>query len=86
MVIAKGEQTSQRGGSGTMHRATNGHLHGLQIQPAGFTRSGEDHLQQPRYFLLDFLLDGFRRFFSSGDRVSAAGRARQIFSLTSSSC
>jgi hypothetical protein len=68
-----------------MHGATHGHLHSLQIHLAGFAPSGEDHLQQPGYFVLDFLLDCFRRFFSSGVKVSSTGRRRQICSFTSTS-
>jgi len=42
--------------------------------------------QQRRYFLGRLALDRFGRFFPSGVRTSSTGRARQIFSLTSSNC
>jgi hypothetical protein len=57
---------------------------GLQIQMSRLAAAVEDDAQQPVYFARDFLADGFRRFFSSGERVSATGRARQIRSFTSS--
>jgi hypothetical protein len=66
-----------------VHRAAHGHLDRFQIQRAGLAPAGEDNLQQPIYFLGDFLLDRMRRFFSSGVRVSSTGRSRQIFSLAS---
>jgi hypothetical protein len=43
----------------------------------------EDRAQQLGYFARDFLLDGFCRFFSSGERVSSTGRARQMWPFTS---
>lgn len=55
------------------------------IQASRLAAVVEDEAQQLVYFARDFLLDGFRRFFSSGVRVSATGRARQIFSLTANS-
>lgn len=68
-----------------MHDRSHDHLDGFQVQASRLTVAVVDDAQQLIYFARDFLADGFRRFFSSGDRVSAAGRARQIFSLTSNS-
>jgi hypothetical protein len=42
----------------------------------------EHHLHYAAYFLGDFLLDRFGRFFSCGVRVSSTGRVRQISSFT----
>jgi hypothetical protein len=44
----------------------------------------ENDAQQLVYFARDLLPDRFRRFFSSGERLSSTGRKRQIFSFTSS--
>ena len=52
--------------TGLMHRRASGHLHRFQVQPSRFAQIGEDDPQQLIYLLGDFLLDGFRRFFSSG--------------------
>jgi hypothetical protein len=43
----------------------------------------EDNLYDPAYFLGDFLLDRFDRFFPCAVRVSSTGRSLQIFSFTS---
>ena len=67
-----------------MHDRPHDHLSGFQVQVSRLAAAVEDDAQQMVYFARDFLLDGFRRFFSSGETVSATGRARQIFSLTSS--
>jgi hypothetical protein len=45
---------------------------------AGLADASEDGTQQLRYFARDFLLDRFRRFFSSGESASSTDRARQI--------
>ena len=42
----------------------------------------EYNLEYAVYFLSDFLLDGFRRFFSCGVSDSSMGRAWQISSFT----
>jgi hypothetical protein len=68
-----------------MHDRPHGHLSGFQVPAPRLAAAVEDYAQQLVYFARDFLLDGFRRFFSSGERVSATGRARQIFSLISNS-
>jgi len=68
-----------------MHDRPHGHLSGFQVQTPRLALTVEDDAQQLVYFARDFLLDGFRRFFSCGERVSASGRARQILSLTSNS-
>jgi hypothetical protein len=68
-----------------MHDRPYDHLGGLQVQAPRLAAAVEDDARQLVYFARDFLLDGFRLFFSPGERVSAIGRTRQIFSLTSSS-
>ena len=68
-----------------MHDRPHDHLGGLQVQVPRLAAAAEDDAQQFVYFARDYLLDAFRRFFSSVESVSATGRARQIFSLTSSS-
>jgi hypothetical protein len=68
-----------------MHYRPHGHLSGFQVQMPRLALAVEDDAQKLVYFARDFLLDSFRRFFSSDERVSATGRARQIFSLVSSS-
>ena len=60
------------------------HFDRFQIELAVLAPAGEDDGKQLRYFPRRFLLDRFRRFFSSADSESSAGLARQIFSLTSS--
>jgi hypothetical protein len=67
-----------------VHGGAHQHLGGLQFQMSSPATAVENHTQQLAYFARDLLLDGFRRFFSSGGIVSATGRARQIFSFTSS--
>src|SRR5271165_2575163 len=66
-----------------MHGRTHRHLDGLQIQTPRPAPAVEDDAQQLAYLACNFLLDRFRRFFSSGESVSATGRARQIWALTS---
>ena len=78
------QQFGQRGGPRLMHGRAHSHLDGFQIQTPRLAATVEDDAQQLVYFARDFLPDGFGRFFSSGERVSATGRARQIFSFTSS--
>src|SRR5216684_2885192 len=79
------QQSGQHSCPSLMHDRPHGHLGGFQVQVPRLTAAVEDNAQQLVYFARDFLLDGFRRFFSSGETVSATGRARQIFSLISSS-
>ena len=71
-------------GPSLMHGRAHSHLDGLQIQVSRLAAPVKDDTQQLFYFARDFLLDGFRRFFSSGETVSATGRAWQILSFTSS--
>jgi len=78
------QEFGQGGGPGLMHRRTYRHLDGLQIQPPRLAATVEEDAQQLVYLARDFLADGFRRFFSWGERVSSSGRARQILSFTSS--
>ena len=88
LVGSRGSQAQQFGQHcrpNLMHDRPHDHLGGFQIQAPRLAAAVEDDAQQLAYFARDFLLDGLRRFFSSGDKVSATGRARQIFSLTSSS-
>jgi hypothetical protein len=68
-----------------VHGGPHGHLDRLQIESAGLALLLKDKPEQGAYFSFDFLPDRFRRFFSRGVSVSSKGRARQIFSLTSSS-
>ena len=70
--------------SGVVHRVPHKRLDGFQIDGAGLMPIAEDELNDPAYFLGDFLLDRFSRFFSCAVSVSSIGRSLQIFSLTSS--
>jgi hypothetical protein len=56
-----------------MHDRPHDHLRGFEVQTPRLAAAVEDDAQQLVYFARDFLLDGFRRFFSSGERVSATG-------------
>ena len=88
LIGVRGGETQQFGQHGRprlMHDRPHDHFGGFQIQAPRLAAAVEDDAQQLVYFVRDFLLDGIRRFFSSGERVSATGRAWQIFSLTSSS-
>ena len=75
---------SEGRGAGPMHGGTHRHFEGFQIHAASFMARLEHHTQQLLYFTRDFLADRLIRFFSSGDRASSSGRARQILSFTSS--
>ena len=87
MALVQREQASQSGSSGSVHRATHGHLHRFQIQPSALVTVQQDYPYQSAYFAGDFLLDAFGRFFPSGDELaSAIGRKRQIRVLTSTNC
>src|SRR5260370_8945594 len=66
-----------------MHGGAHQHLGGFHLQMSRLATAVENNTQQLVYFARDLLLDGFRRFFSSGEIAAATGRARQIFSLTS---
>jgi len=68
---------------GVVHRVPHQHLDGLQIDRAGLMPIAEDDLYDPAYFLGNFLLDRFCRFFSCAVKVSSTGRNLQILSLTS---
>lgn len=78
------QELGQGGGSSLMQRRPHRHFDGFQIEAPGFAAPGEDGTQQLLYLARDFLADRFGRFFSSSEKVSSIGRARQIFSLTSS--
>jgi hypothetical protein len=81
--LAEAQQLAEGGGAGMMESRTEGRLHRFQIRLARLLALGEDTSQQRGYFARDLVLDRLGRFFSSGVSVSCAGRARQIFSLTS---
>lgn len=80
------QEFGQRCRSSVMHGRTYSHLDGLQIQTPRLAPAMEDDAQQLAYFARDFLVDRFGSFFSCGERVCSIGRARQIFSFTSSNC
>jgi hypothetical protein len=66
-----------------VHGRPHGHLDGFQIRAAGLAAVAEDQAQELFYFACDFLLDGFRRFFSWGEvDASGAGRSAQMVSFT----
>jgi len=79
------QQRAERRGASVMHGGAHRHLDGLQIETARLAALLEDDPQELVYFADDFLTDRFRRFFSSGVRVSSRGRKRQTRSLTSTS-
>jgi hypothetical protein len=66
-----------------VHGVPHQHLDGLQIDRACLMPIADDDLYDPAYFLGNFLLDRFCRFFSCGENVSSTGRNLQILSLTS---
>src|SRR5438876_602730 len=78
------QQLTQRGCAGAMHGSPHRHLDSFQVESAALALVLEDKPQQCAYFPFDFPPDRLRSFFSAGVRVSSTGRARQIFSLTSS--
>jgi hypothetical protein len=80
------QQLTESHSARLMHGRAYGHFRGFQIQPAIFAAVLKDHLQQPAYFVRDFLLDNFGRFFSCRVSVSCTGRKAQIFSLMAMSC
>jgi hypothetical protein len=89
MVLGWGgklQQLGQDGCAGLMHRRTHRHFDRFQVQASAFVTPGEDRAQQLLYLARDFLVDRLGRFFSSGESVSWTGRARQMFSFTSSNC
>jgi hypothetical protein len=66
-----------------MHGRAYGDLDGFQIETPRLAPFRKDDAQQSIYLARDFLLDGFERFFSCELSDSVTGRARQIFSFTS---
>ena len=81
------QQLRQGSGAGMMQGGTDRCLGTLQIKPAGRLAVPENDAKQLLYFVGDFFVDRFSRFFSSADgSVSVTGRRSQIRSLTSSSC
>lgn len=79
------QQLAQGRRASLVQGGSEGHLDSFHVQLAAFGAILKDQSQQTAYFVRDFLLDRFRCFFSCGVRVSSTGRARQIFSFTSSS-
>jgi hypothetical protein len=79
------QQLTKGHSAGLVHGATQGHFCGFQIQPAVFAAVLQDHLQQSAYFVGDFLLDRFGRFFPCGVRAWSKGRKAQILSLVAMS-
>jgi hypothetical protein len=77
------QQFGQGLGTGVVHRRANRHFDSFQVQASCLVAACEEDAQQLFYFARDLLADGLRRFFSSGERASATGRARQMFSFTS---
>lgn len=77
------QQMIKCGSTRPMHRGASGCFDCLQIETPVFANSRESGAEQPIYFEGDFPMDRFRGFFSCGVAVSATGRRRQIFSLTS---
>ncbi len=57
-----------------MHDIADEQFHRLQIDVAGPVPIAQRHTHQSVYFLTDFLLDRFGRFFSCSVRVSSTGR------------
>ena len=78
------QQFGQGCGAGVVHCRANRHFDSFQVHASRLVATFEEDAQQLFYFARDLLADGLRRFFSSSERVSATGRARQIFSFTSS--
>ena len=76
------QQTPEDFRTGAMHRAANQHLDRFQIDLARFAATSEHYLEQGAYFLGDFLLNRFGRFFSCGVKVSSSGRKRHSCSFT----
>jgi hypothetical protein len=70
------EQFGQNRCPSLVHGGAHQHLGGLQFQVSCLAAAVENDTQQLVYFARDFLLDGFRRFFSSGAIASATGRAQ----------
>jgi hypothetical protein len=82
------QQPLEQARAGLMQGVARGLLDGFELEGAALALLGEDHAQQPRYFLGDLLLDRCGRFFSCGLSAassSSSGRSRQICSLTSTS-
>jgi hypothetical protein len=77
------QQPLHRHCPGMVHRVPHQQLDSLQIDRAGPMPTAEDDLYDPAYFLGDFLLDRFCRFFSCTVKVSSTGRNLQMLSLTS---
>jgi hypothetical protein len=82
--LGEPQQLAEGGCAGPMQGGAQSHFHRLQIRLASLFMLGEDARQQRGYFARDLVLDRLGRFFSSAVSVSSTGRARQIFSLTSS--
>jgi len=78
------QKLGQSGCPGTMHGRTHRHFDGFQIQTPRLAALLKDDAQQLAYFVRDFLLDRFGRFFSWGVCSGCSmGRKRQILRFTS---
>ena len=71
----------QSGCPGVVHGMADQHFHRLQLDAARPAPFAKHHCQKFGYLFADLLLDRFGRFFSWGDKVSSAGRARHTSSL-----
>jgi hypothetical protein len=78
------QQLAHRGRSGLMHRSPHCHLDRFEVETASLAAVLKDDAEQPAYFVFDFPLNRFRRFFSWAVNASSTGLAWQIFSFTSS--
>ena len=76
------QQLTQGHRPGLVQGRPQGRLRSFQIQPPVLVLVLPDDLEQTAYFVRDFLLDRFGRFFSCGVKVASRGRSRQILSLT----
>jgi hypothetical protein len=81
------QQVRQGSAPGMEQSGTDDCLDTLQIESASRFAIAENDAKQLLYFVGDFPLDDFRRFFSWADGMaSATGRSAQICVLTSTNC
>ena len=81
--FCEAQQLAQGGCTGVVHGRTRRHLDGFQIQSPCPAATVEDDLQQLVYLASDYPTDGFRRFFSCGEKRSGSdGRIWHICVLT----
>lgn len=79
------QQLTEGHSAGLVQGGTQRHFCGFKIQSAVLAAVLQDHLQQSAYFVGDFLLDRFGRFFSCGVRAWSKGRKAQMLSLVAMS-